>query len=228
MVLLRPPRRLEARGHWPLGALAALLGVACATSTPPPPPAAGPAPRGAPAELAVLEPPALRLPTTVHPVREGLALRLLPEDATFSGTATLDLAFEEAVQHFWLHAQGLSVDEARLTAGPASLPVTVTPSGDDLLLVRLGVPFGPGEARLVLRYRGPIDAQRSRGIYRVAEGATPYLYTFFEPVDARRAFPCFDEPSFKIPWTLSLTVPAQDVAFANTAAVSTTEAGPGL
>jgi alanyl aminopeptidase len=97
-----------------------------------------------------------------------------------------------------------------------------------LLLVRLGAPVGPGEARLVLRYHGSVDNERSRGIYRVDEDKTAYLYTFFEPVDARRAFPCFDEPSFKIPWTLSLTVPDADVAFANTAAVSTSAAGAGL
>ena len=85
-----------------------------------------------------------------------------------------------------------------------------------------------GLARLTLRYHGSVDVARSRGIYRVDEDKTAYLYTFFEAVDARRAFPCFDEPVFKIPWTLSLTVPEADQAFANTPVVSTTAAGPGL
>jgi cytosol alanyl aminopeptidase len=196
-----------------------------ATSTPGARAAASPA---ASTQGLLLEPPSFRLPTTVRPVRETLALRLVPKDATFSGTATLDLHFEATEDHFWLHAEGLSVDEARLESASESRSVSATASGQDLLLVRLGAPTGPGEARLVLRYHGTVDSERSRGIYRVDEGKTPYLYTFFEPVDARRAFPCFDEPSFKIPWTLSLTVPEQDVAFANTAAVSTSSAGGGL
>jgi cytosol alanyl aminopeptidase len=163
----------------------------------------------------------------VRPLHEALALRVDPLDATFSGTATIALKFEAAADHFWLHAQGLIVEEARLESQGASRTVTATPTGADLLLVRLGAAVGPGEARLVLRYHGTVDKERSRGIYRVDEGKTAYLYTFFEPVDARRAFPCFDEPSFKIPWTVSLTVPEADVAFSNAAAVSTSPAGPG-
>jgi aminopeptidase N len=164
----------------------------------------------------------------VRPLRESLALRLVPAEATFTGTATIDVRFEAATHHFWLHAEGLGVDEAHLVTGTKSVPVTTNPSGQDLLLVQLTTAVGPGEARLVLRYHGSVDSERSRGIYRVDEGKTAYLYTFFEPVDARRAFPCFDEPSFKIPWTLSLTVPDADVAFANTVPVSTSAAGPGF
>jgi cytosol alanyl aminopeptidase len=200
---------------------------ACATPPPPPTPLR-PAEASPSPEAQVRAPPSLRLPTAVRPLREALALRLVPSDATFSGTASIDVRFETASTHFWLHAQGLSVEEAQLTSGSTSIPVTTAPSGEDLLLVQLGAPVGPGEARLVLRYHGAIDGQRSRGIYRVDEGKTAYLYTFFEPVDARRAFPCFDEPSFKIPWTLSLSVPEADVVFANTVAVSTSSAGPGM
>jgi alanyl aminopeptidase len=42
-----------------------------------------------------------------------------------------------------------------------------------------------------------------------------YAFTQFEAVDARRAFPCFDEPAFKIPWELVLRVPAETIAVAN-------------
>ncbi|MGO8971599.1 MAG: M1 family metallopeptidase [Myxococcaceae bacterium] len=174
------------------------------------------------------QPPALRLPPGVHPVREALALRLVPEQSTFSGTATIEVEFDQAADHFWLHAKGLSIEEAGLQSGATPLAVTASARRGDFLLIRLGVPFGPGQAQLQLRYHGLVDPERSRGIYRVDEGTTAYLYTFFEPVDARRAFPCFDEPSFKIPWTLSLTVPSADVAFANAPAVSTTDAGGGL
>jgi cytosol alanyl aminopeptidase len=214
------------------GKLLVLLGCALACCATPPSPKAGPLATAASASTATTatlpDPPSFRLPTTVRPVRESLSLTLSPTESRFSGTATLELQLESATDHFWLHAEGLPVDEARFSSGDRQLPVTATQSGEDLLLIRLAAPAGPGPARLVLRYHGAIDAERSRGIYRVDEGKTAYLYTFFEPMDARRAFPCFDEPSFKIPWTLSLTVPDGDVAFANTLAVSTSRAGPGL
>jgi aminopeptidase N len=219
----RFPRLLTLASH----TLFLCLSAACATSGSAPSPAAGTA-QGPQAALAEPESPALRLPTTVRPVREAVALRLLPSEPTFSGVATIDLKLDAPVDHFFLHAQGLGVDEARLAFANRAVSVTATQRGEDLLLVRFSSPLGPGEARLVLRYHGSVDKERSRGIYRVDEGKTPYLYTFFEPVDARRAFPCFDEPSFKIPWTLSLTFPSTDVAFSNTASVSSVGGPDGL
>jgi puromycin-sensitive aminopeptidase len=51
-----------------------------------------------------------------------------------------------------------------------------------------------------------------RGLYP----AGPLAVTQFEATDARRVFPCFDEPSFKAPWSLTLTAPASDVVLSNT------------
>jgi alanyl aminopeptidase len=42
-----------------------------------------------------------------------------------------------------------------------------------------------------------------------------YAFTQFEEVDARAAFPCFDEPGFKIPYDVTLVVPAADQAISN-------------
>ena len=89
----------------------ALLLAACVNATPVPAPVPGrPV---APAPQAQAQPPALRLPTTVRPVREALALHLVPSEPTFSGTATLELQVEAPADHFWMHAQGLTVDMAQ-------------------------------------------------------------------------------------------------------------------
>ena len=42
------------------------------------------------------------------------------------------------------------------------------------------------------------------GIYRAQEAGDWYAFTQFEATDARQAFPRFDEPSFKVPWQLTI------------------------
>ena len=59
-------------------------------------------------------------------------------------------------------------------------------------------PLPAGAAQLEIAYDAPFSADLG-GAYRVQEKGAWYAYTQFEPTDARRAFPCFDEPSFKVP-----------------------------
>ena len=54
--------------------------------------------------------------------------------------------------------------------------------------------------------------QRYRGLY--------YVYSDFEPIDARRAFPCFDDPRFKYPWSIAVTAPRTSEAFSNSPVAS--------
>jgi alanyl aminopeptidase len=65
------------------------------------------------------------------------------------------------------------------------------------------------------------------GVSRIEADSRPYLFTQFALIDARRAFPCFDEPGIKVPFTLALTVPSDQVVFANTPEESRTVAATG-
>ena len=53
-------------------------------------------------------------------------------------------------------------------------------------------------------------------LYRVESGGRAYAFTQFESISARLAFPCFDEPRFKTPFDVTLTVPADQIVVANT------------
>ncbi|HZX42043.1 MAG TPA: M1 family metallopeptidase, partial [Myxococcaceae bacterium] len=201
-------------------ALATLgLLAACASASPRSAASAGhpePSP-SSPSFPVPVPPPALRLPTDVRPTAERISLRLDPRAESFSGTVRIQLAVSAEVPAFWLHAQNLSIRRASLVRDGSEQPVRTAVAAPDLLAIVPPAPLKAGAAELVLEYQGPLDSERSRGLYKVAEGGAPYLYTFFEPVDARRAFPCFDEPSFKIPWELEIAVPPGNGAFANTA-----------
>ena len=201
-----PPRRGAATV--PLAVLVISLAAACASSAPgsgSARPAAATATASAP-EVPVPAP-TLRLPTDVRPTSERISLRLDPRASTYTGTVRIQLAVSAQAAAFWLHARDLTIRRAVLVQGGVERPARTATAPPDLLAIVPATPLVPGQAELTLDFGGTLDVERSRGLYKVEEGDSPYLYTFFEPVDARRAFPCFDEPSFKIPWELTLTVP---------------------
>jgi aminopeptidase N len=191
-------------------------------------PEASPPPVATPAAWPEPSPPALRLPGTVRPVRYALDLTLLPAEPTYSGTVTIDVEVREPVRQVWLHAQDLEVSQARVVVGGRTLEAKAVMAGEGRLGLLLPEPLAPGTAQLSLAFSGRVDRERSQGIYGVEEGGESYLYTFFEPIDARRAFPCFDEPGFKVPWRLRLTVRQEHVALANHPAVSEEPLSGGL
>ena len=194
------------------------LTVACASPGTPSPPGGAEAPPPA----AVAAPTGLRLPGGVHPTRQFIALRIDPHATSYGGTVRIELTVDSAMTQVWLHAQDLRITRATVAQGGDPKPARTVTADPGLLGVIPPAPLIAGNAELVIDFEGTLDRERSRGIYRVDEPDGPYVYTFFEPVDARRAFPCFDEPSFKIPWELSLTVPPGIGAYANAAEVSST------
>ncbi|WP_093523189.1 M1 family metallopeptidase [Stigmatella erecta] len=191
-------------------------------------PSAAPAPVATAVEWPEPAPPVLRLPHTVRPVRYALDLTLLPAEPTYSGTVTIDVEIREPVRQVWLHAQDLQVTQARVLLGGRTLEAKAVTASEGRLGLLLPEPLGPGAAQLSLSFSGRVDRERSQGLYGVEEGGESYLYTFFEPIDARRAFPCFDEPGFKVPWRLRLTVKQEHVALANHAVVSEEPLSGGL
>ena len=92
------------------------------------------------------------------------------------------------------------------------------------LTVREPIPAGP--ATIHIKYAGILNDQM-RGFYRGKDDhGRKYAATQFESTDARRAFPCFDEPAYKATFALTLIADKGLTAIANTSAVSDT-AGPG-
>ena len=165
--------------------------------------------------------PVLQLPRDVRPLRYSLAMRIVPTDERFSGAADIEVELEKPRTVVWLHGRGLRVSLARVDGEPAVYE-QVNPEGLSRLMLRR--PVGPGRTTLHLEWEREFDPQIV-GLYLAQEAGEKYAYTQFEAVDARRAFPGFDEPDFKTPFDVSLTVPATDVAVANTPPVEESPAG---
>ncbi|HET8541263.1 MAG TPA: M1 family metallopeptidase [Anaeromyxobacter sp.] len=146
-----------------------------------------------------------RLPRDVRPTAYDAALSLDPDARTFGGSARVALVLDAPRDELVLHAAGLDVREARLRGGGgAAAPVELRPSpASETVVLRFAAPVPRGAATLEIAWTGRMT-DGLRGLYPAGAGIAA---TQFEAADARRVFPCFDEPGFKATWRLSVEAP---------------------
>lgn len=168
---------------------------------------------------AFAEPPAapkFRLGDAAAPKAYDVTLAIDPRQERFEGEVRIDLRFERATPRLWMNAQGLEILEAHFTQGGRRAAAKATPAGTHFVAFETEGGFEAGEALAQIRYRGALENVGTRGLFRQAERGEWYAMTQFEALNARRAFPCFDEPHWKTPWRVTIDAPAGDGAFANT------------
>jgi alanyl aminopeptidase len=160
-----------------------------------------------------------RLPAEVKPLAYQLDLTIDPRRDEFSGRTTIDIDINGSRDHFYLHGKSIEADKVRLSDGVDTFEASyeqVDPSG----VVRINSPRPlQGKIQLVIDYRAPFN-RALEGLYKVSESGNDYAFTQFEAISARLAFPGFDEPGFKTPFTTTLRVPENQVAISNTPEVS--------
>jgi alanyl aminopeptidase len=167
----------------------------------------------------------VRLGTDVAPVTQSVALELDPRLDTFRGSVEVELDVQRPTRTFNFHAQDLSILSLRLSRGAHPIDAVYTAGEGDIVTVRTGERLQPGRHMLHVTFNNKYNRQ-AVGLYKMAtRDGEPYLFTQFEAIDARRAFPVWDEPHFKIPYQLSVTIPAQYDAVSNTPVTSESPAG---
>ena len=202
----------------------AIVGVGCSSKAVPPPvepvhqaPVVSVPPEPLPTE------PAFRLPGDVVPTSYALDLKVLPDVDNVEGMIVIEANVVRPTRVVWLHQIDLLIPEARV-GGQAADPII----GTDMVGLRVARELPVGPTTIMIPFATRLDRQKSRGIYAEKEGADNYVYTFFEPTDARRAFPCFDEPSYKVPWKLTFHVKKEHVALANAPVVREVDEANGM
>jgi len=153
--------------------------------------------------------PKLRLPGGVAPTRYAVELWLDPEKETFEGRIEIEISLKEETGTVWLNAKELDVRMvfARRAVGAQATRGSAAAAGNDYLGLTFEGNLSSGPWTLVLEYAGRIDSKDTDGVFRQREGGDWYVFTQFEAIFARRAFPCFDEPSYKTPWQLTIHAP---------------------
>ncbi len=174
-----------------------------------------------------------RLPTTVVPSRYDVRLEPDLDAASFAGEETIAVTVKEPVTEIVLNAAELVIRSVAIEGGDGTVVQGSASLDEPSERARLlfPAPIQPGEWRLRLRFTGTLN-DRLHGFYRStykdAAGASHAIAaTQFEPTDARRGFPCWDEPALKAVFSVTLVTPERLVAVSNTAVVRETEAGPG-
>ena len=171
------------------------------------------------------------MPRTVEPETYRIELEPDVASATFSGTLSLDAIVREAVDTVVMNAAELAVSDVEVR-GSDGRAVPCTVSFDDELeqvSFHASSEIPPGPCTMTCRFSGTLN-DKLRGFYRSTytgpDGETQTIATTqFESVDARRCFPCFDEPDRKAVYEATLVVDADVDAISNSPIVSVEPAG---
>jgi aminopeptidase N len=169
---------------------------------------------------------AQQLPRTAIP--EHYDLHLTPDlsNETFEGDVRIRVQLPQPTASITLHAAELRFLETTVSTG-GSTQQAVVALDPDRETATLTVPqvLPAGGATIAIRYSGILNDQL-RGFYLSHGTNRNYATTQMEATDARRAFPCFDEPAMKATFSLTATIDAGDTAISNGRVVSDTP-GPG-
>src|ERR1700712_3058654 len=179
---------------------------------------------------------AQRLPAGVRPEHYRLTLAPDLHAATFSGEETIDVVLDAPSRSITLNAAEIKFGEVKAYRLPAKasqpapldaleadkhpqLATTALDPGKEQATFTFASELPAGRVALTIHYTGILN-DKLRGFYLSKTKTRNYAVTQFEPTDARRAYPSFDEPALKATYDITLVVDAADTAISNTNLIS--------
>lgn len=175
------------------------------------------------------------LPKAVLPNKYALILEPNLETFDFKGSVSIELDVLEPTSQIKLHGDNLKITKAQLEAAgkETALDVSAIKYDQDATTITIslgGTSVSLGPASLALEFTGVLTDSMT-GFYKASyliDGTKKWLATTqFEAIDARKAFPCWDEPALKAKFDVTLVVPANLVALSNMNVISETTRDDG-
>ena len=167
-----------------------------------------------------------RLPTSVIPSHYNLHIRPDLEAETFSGEVDISLETSQTVSAIVLNSKEIEVKSAKLSGDAGTIEATDFTYDEELerVTIHLDSEASPEAYTLSIEFDGILN-RKLAGFYistftDESGEERKIATTQFESTDARRAFPCFDEPAMKASFEVALTVPNDLFAASNGPIVS--------
>lgn len=171
------------------------------------------------------------LPTNVIPKHYDVILEPDFQKLTFDGTVKIDLEVVEDSTSIALHTLELDIHSAKVSADSAlvtAVPKVSYNEDAQITTFEWPNPISRGiQAQLEIKFTGQLNDKMAgfyRSTYKQDDGTEGILATTqMEPTDARRCFPCFDEPALKAKFTATLIADKELTCLSNMDVASETE-----
>src|SRR3989344_2291371 len=173
-----------------------------------------------------------RLSRDVVPERYSITLEPNLKKFTFSGSETIDIVLAKPARRIALHSKDLDIQSAEVLGD--RLAATAIVSYDDVsetATFDFHKVLPRGKYKLKIVFSGKLGDSMSgfyRSSYRVGQETRYIATTQFEATDARRAFPCLDEPAAKAVFEVTFVIPKDKVAISNTIPVAVRRGPDGM
>ena len=165
----------------------------------------------------------------VIPINYELMFEPLFHNFKFNGEEIITLNLSKPTNLIKIDAAELSIKESHIIQGGKIISSESSLNEkDEKLTIKLAKKI-KGKAKLSIKFTGTLN-DRLLGFYKSQykdrKGKTKYLATTqFEAADARRAFPCWDEPAVKATFDVSLLVDKHLDAISNMPVISKKKTG---
>ncbi len=147
-----------------------------------------------------------RLPQSIQPTEQAIELKLDPSQPDYSGRTLFKLDIKEDVEQIGIYQIDIEMTSITLSSGSDSRVLEATEADYDINWLSDGNTIVAGQYELSIEFNAKLSTD-SLGMHSSKFEGKKYIFTQFESMYARRAIPTFDEPSFKLPYQLTIIAP---------------------
>jgi len=156
-----------------------------------------------------------RLPAEIRPTAQSIHLKLDPAKEDFSGSTILQIEVASDVDYIGIYQRDIEMSSITLRSASGERTLSAEAGDYDINRLSDGALIPAGQYELAIEYSARFSTD-ALGIHRTRFEDNDYIFTQMQSMYLRRAVPSFDEPAFKIPYSLTIGAPAGLTVIANT------------